>query len=418
MLTGTFHFCPLPHLFPLSTMMHSSTVLAALAVLAAPAAAQNLTFLTQLLQEFQSLNLTSLANASSVINSTTTGQSLLATLSSGPLTVFAPNNDAFVGLHPNISSSPELLAEVLSYHVVPGTFNGDATFPNTTIGRTLLNASDLVFLEGNKNQVLAWTEKNGTLSILNQNTPATVVNTTTFGNLTIHVTNAVIDVPGELTAALSANNLTSFTAALQAAAFLETLDSMHGVTIFAPSDAAFSAVQSNLTAAGSNSSILSTILRNHVINGTSVYSGNLIGLGSGNNETTAAGEGLSASFNSSGGFVTNGNVTAKIETPDIILWNGVLHIIDTVLFNEDENDSAAVSAASSASAAATSSASESGPIGFTQSATSASSSGSGSSGSSSAANAKANLLNAPLKSVGVAGAVSILGVVFGGLLAL
>lgn len=43
-------------------------------------------------------------------------------------------------------------------------------WPNVTIGRTLLNASDLVHLEGNKSQVLAWTrsEENGNVTILNQ----------------------------------------------------------------------------------------------------------------------------------------------------------------------------------------------------------------------------------------------------------
>lgn len=81
-----------------------------------------------------------------------------------------------------------------------------------------------------------------------------------------------------------------------------------------------------------------------MINGTSVYSGELIALGSGNNVTSAAGEGIGASFNSSGGFVTNGNVTAKIVTPDIVLWNGVVHIVDHVFFNEESNEAAASSA--------------------------------------------------------------------------
>ena len=43
-------------------------------------------------------------------------------------------------------------------------------FPNVTLGRTLLNSSDLVMLEGNKSQVLAWTRdsENGNVTILNQ----------------------------------------------------------------------------------------------------------------------------------------------------------------------------------------------------------------------------------------------------------
>ncbi|EJD02748.1 Fasciclin-domain-containing protein [Fomitiporia mediterranea MF3/22] len=387
--------------------MRAFATFSLLSCLAAPIAAQNVTFLTQFLQELQNLGLTSLANVSTAINSTTTGQTILASLSSGPLTVFAPNNEAWAGAHPNITGSAELLAEVLSYHVVPGTFNVTPSFPNTTVGRTLLNSSDLVFLEGNKHQVLAWTDRNGTVDILNQNTPSVVVNSSTVGNITLHVTSAVIDVPGDFDAAVSANNLSAFRTALQSASLFDALNTQHGVTVFAPSDAAFERVQQNLTSAGSNATILSNILKNHVINGTSVYSGNLIGLGS-SNETTAAGEGLRGNFNSSGGFVTVGNSTGKITTPDVILWNGVMHIIDTVLFDEDSDASAASSAVSSANAAATASTTESGPVGFTQTAASAGAPGASSSSA-------AGIVNVPFAQTGLASAVSLLGAVFGGL---
>ena len=43
-------------------------------------------------------------------------------------------------------------------------------FPNVTLGRTLLNASELVQLPGNNSQVLAWTrgDENSNVTILNQ----------------------------------------------------------------------------------------------------------------------------------------------------------------------------------------------------------------------------------------------------------
>ena len=45
-----------------------------------------------------------------------------------------------------------------------------AIYPNTTLGRTLLNASELVKLPGNNSQVLAWTrsDENSNITILNQ----------------------------------------------------------------------------------------------------------------------------------------------------------------------------------------------------------------------------------------------------------
>ncbi|KAI5114978.1 hypothetical protein M0805_009179 [Coniferiporia weirii] len=317
----------------------------ALCALAAPAAAQNLTFLTQFLQQLQALNLTSLVNATTAVNATSTGQRLLSALSDGPLTVFAPNNDGWAGAHPNITSNADLLADVLSYHVVPGTFGPAQAFPNTTVGRTLLNDSDLVFLEGGKSQVLAWAAEGGTTHILNQNTPVIVTNSTTFGNITLHVTTAVIDVPGDLLSALAANNLTSFRTALQSTSLLDTVNTLHGVTVFAPTDAAFAAAQQSLTGVSGNTTELTAVLLNHVLNGTSVYSGDLLSLATGSaNATTAAGEGIRPSFNSSGTYVTGGSTTARITTPDIVLWSGVVHIVDAVLFDNATDTSAAVSA--------------------------------------------------------------------------
>ena len=67
------------------------------------------------------------------------------------------------------------VANLVAYHIMPGNFSqpnatsptgGNATtnatlisaiFPNVTIGRTLLDNSSFVQLEGNKSQVLAWT---------------------------------------------------------------------------------------------------------------------------------------------------------------------------------------------------------------------------------------------------------------------
>jgi len=43
-------------------------------------------------------------------------------------------------------------------------------YPNDTIGRTLLDSSNIVMLEGNKSQVVAWTRLNetGNVTLLNQ----------------------------------------------------------------------------------------------------------------------------------------------------------------------------------------------------------------------------------------------------------
>lgn len=78
-----------------------------------------------------------------------------------------------------------------------------------------------------------------------------------------------------------------------------------------------------------------------MINGTTLYSPLLAGS---QNYTSAGGEGLSFNLNETGQYVTLGNTTAQIVQPDVLLPNGVVHIIDRVLFDTDSNPSAASSA--------------------------------------------------------------------------
>lgn len=74
------------------------------------------------------------------------------------------------GVPSNISGNATVLSDVLTYHVVQGNFSTQtASFPNVTVGRTLLNDSAVVSLEGNKSQVLAWSKmSDGKIQILNQ----------------------------------------------------------------------------------------------------------------------------------------------------------------------------------------------------------------------------------------------------------
>ena len=77
-----------------------------------------------------------------------------------------------------------------------------------------------------------------------------------------------------------------------------------------------------------------------LINGSTVYSPSLAN----GDITSAAGEPLSFVLNATGHYVTSGNVTARIVQPDVLLPNGVIHVIDRVLVNTDSNPAAASSA--------------------------------------------------------------------------
>ena len=198
-----------------------------------------------------------------------------------------------------------------------------------------------------------------------------VVQLTSYQNLDIYVINGILDYPGDLNDTFgSNNNLTGFASvardtevpywdtadnSTKNATLSEVLYGVRGLTLFVPSNQA-SADISQIT---SNKTRLLDILRNHVINGTTVYSPSF------DNTTyvSAAGENLHFTSNSTGMFVTSGNTTARVIQPDVLTKNGVLHIIDRVLLNADVDENAASNAYSSATSAAGHSSTETGPVG-------------------------------------------------------
>ncbi|KAG9128092.1 hypothetical protein FRC07_004986 [Ceratobasidium sp. 392] len=350
--------------------MHAYALLAT--ALAAPALAQqvNMTYVTGLLAALNSAGLTSLVGAAqSVLSVTffidaitqadyrrsvannTNGTALLAQLSQGNKTVFAPNNAAFSRVPNNVSSNANLLTSILSYHVLDGHFNASdfASAPNHTIARTFLNSSDLVQLEGNRSQVIiAERISNGSVTIIEPTGNTTVTQTTSYENLIVHVIDQVLTPPTSIGQTASTAGLSGLTGALQTTNLLAPLEAAHGITIFAPSNAAFTAALAALGSQAQNTSVISAVLANHVINGTSVYSTGLTS----QSFASAGGQQFQFASNSSGTYVTSGNSSAQIVRADIPVKNGVVHVIDGVLANTQSNPEAAASAVASQSSVA------------------------------------------------------------------
>ncbi|KAL9709434.1 hypothetical protein Ac2012v2_007169 [Leucoagaricus gongylophorus] len=241
-------------------------------------------------------------------------------------------------------------------------------YPNDTIGRTLLNSSNIVMLEGNKSQVVAWTRLNetGNVTLLNQG-DINVTNSSSYQNLFINTIDGIIQPPGNLSQALSAVNATSFLSLAQQAnvtssngnnvTILDALSSLRGFTLFVPSNDAIQNASSTFSGLQNNGTAVMALLGNHAINGTTIYSPdirNATAYGSSTNFITAAGEEITVASNGTGGLVIqnqNGS-NAQIVRPDILLANGVFHIIDNVLVETDSDPSQASSAVLSASSAA------------------------------------------------------------------
>ena len=195
-----------------------------------------------------------------------------------------------------------------------------------------------------------------------------VLQLTSYENLDIYVINEILDYPVDVNSTFEANNgLTGFAnlahntnvpvwdtgdGRIENATVTEVLRGVRGLTLLVPSNQASTQIPSNNTE-------LWNILRNHIINGTTVYSPSFVNV----TYISAAGQYLHFNTNSSGKFVTSGDTTARIVQPDVLTKNGVFHIIDRVLLNSQVNDGVASDAYESATELAGHSSTETGPVG-------------------------------------------------------
>ncbi|KAJ3809673.1 FAS1 domain-containing protein [Lentinula lateritia] len=335
-----------------------------LKLLAVVAAISSVTFAVNTISEaFDSLGLTSFASAAAALNDSSEGQALLSmVLSGGNYSILAPNNDAFSDASA-LTSDSTLLLDTLAYHILRGSFSPSnssslnltsAISPNHTIGRSMLNDSTYVTLEGNASQVVAWTIENSAITFLNQASNASVLNSTRINGtgLAVYVLSGILSIPPSMSSVLTNSSNTTSIAGLLNSTMIPSangtndtigniLNAQRGITLFAPSNSAFSAVSSTLPVLEGNLTAFTTVLQNHIINGSTLYSSEIV---NGSSMTSAAGEPLTFSTNSSGTYVTSGSTTAKIISTDMLCMNGVVHVIDNVFLNTDSDMSAANSA--------------------------------------------------------------------------
>jgi len=127
-----------------------------------------------------------------------------------------------------------------------------------------------------------------------------------------------LTVPQSPSSTAAGANLTSLTGALTTADLVSTVDGLEDVTIFAPSNAAFQAIGSALGNASTEA--LTGILTYHVVQGTVGYSSMLT------NTTlkTVNGADITISIIDGSVFVNS----AKVTIPDVLVSNGVVHVID------------------------------------------------------------------------------------------
>lgn len=139
-----------------------------------------------------------------------------------------------------------------------------------------------------------------------------------FSGGVIHVIDSVLSIPQNLTSTASSANLTAVAGALTEADLGSSLDMMENITVFAPSNDAFAAIGSLIGELSTED--LGNILGYHVVAGTVGYSSSLMN----GTLTTANGEDVDISIIGGDVFVDS----ARVIMPDVLIANGVVHVID------------------------------------------------------------------------------------------
>ncbi|HLO56385.1 MAG TPA: fasciclin domain-containing protein [Saprospiraceae bacterium] len=243
---------------------------------------------------------------------------LQGTLSgTGPFTVFAPTDAAFAALPAGTVESllqdPQgALTNILLNHVTSG-----------NVLSTNLENGQVVITLNNGKTVKVTINNNGVFINNAQVTVADVV----AENGVVHVINAVLlpaNTVVDVIVGSAAHN--TLEAAVGAAGLVNTLNGAGPFTVFAPTDAAFSALPDGTvqTLLQDPQGALTNILLNHVVGANALSSS----LTNGQSIVTLNnGKTVKVTINNDGVFIDDAQVTVA----DIATDNGVVHVIDAIL---------------------------------------------------------------------------------------
>ncbi|KAL9083349.1 MAG: hypothetical protein Q9165_008549 [Trypethelium subeluteriae] len=274
--------------------------------------------------------LTGNPDLTSLVNALEEFPALLDELNSAQnITVLAPNNAAFAALAATpagqaAASDPSLLEAVLEYHVINGTYLACDIPATGAFVPTLLTNTSYTNVTGG--QRVEGVNQNGNVTFFSGGKAQSNVTQAdiTFNGGVVHIIDSVLTIPANITATAEAAGLTALANALIQTNLLETVNILPDITVFAPTNAAFAAI--NGTVASLTNTQLARVLEYHVINGTVGYSTLLT-----NGETISTlDNGLDVTITLPG----NGSVKvnqANVVIPDVLVANGVVHVIDSVL---------------------------------------------------------------------------------------
>jgi uncharacterized surface protein with fasciclin (FAS1) repeats len=250
---------------------------------------------------------------------------------SGTFTVFAPTDAAFAAIGDKLINTllanPDVLSDILKQHVLP--INADSVTAMSLNGKsvkTVLENELGISINPETDSLMFGGAKIVTKDIVTTNGTIHVIDSVIVGDVTLPQSfGTIADVASENG---SFNTLVSLLAATGLDS--EVSDPTKTFTVFAPTDAAFTALgQETLTALQGDTEALKNILLYHVIAEQKVMSDAAISVANSEESLVAMGNGSNAALSTTGAtlFINDSAISAA----NVMADNGVIHVLDKVI---------------------------------------------------------------------------------------
>jgi uncharacterized surface protein with fasciclin (FAS1) repeats len=264
---------------------------------------------------------------------------LVATLQgTGPFTVFAPTNAAFglanisvASINASTPAQVDALKQILLNHVVSGSTTA-AQLTNDSYLRTLgLGAASTT--KTLSMLVKKTTNGGGTTVKLNNNATVTTPDISASNGI-IHIVDRVIVAPTIIDLAATNGDFSSLAGALTTAGLITTLQGAGPFTVFAPVNAAFTSLTTEIAPLVPNATQLGNILKYHVVSGNYLASDLPTVIAAGPTATLLTPQKFTISLTGGPnitGTYSPARMASKIVATDVQGNNGVIHVLDKVL---------------------------------------------------------------------------------------
>ncbi|XP_062617386.1 periostin-like [Saccostrea cucullata] len=244
--------------------------------------------------------------------------------SSGPFTVYVPNEDAFSNLPPSVvkklqnDGNWQLLYDITSYHIT----RGNLSFTNWTNNRLIPTLQG-----GSSIRLNIYKNKTGEPSLMSASGATLIKADQVATNGIVQVIDKVLyNLPIDLASNYIQGNsrMRKLAMLLQISGYQDQLNRQN-LTLFLPSDNAFVETGMNFTKFLTNVTLTEALFRNHTVNDTMYTNG--LRILDGGFIKNSVGSGINIKVNQD--VYVNG---VKIAEEDIPLKNGVVHIVNKLLF--------------------------------------------------------------------------------------